>query len=193
VRRSRGKLLSLPVVGALLCALAVGYVSARYIPLSIWKPVFPGMLVALSMLGAAVLVRLARNAPITAPAAFDDQDLKRFFDSLEELNRRLFWIFLQAVTAIFVVLFSVVSSDYHGTLFGYARIVSSVCSGLLGFILIWLVSRVIAMAMGDIGFVRLQREVLENALARQRKSASEKLTASAVEYKSPGGYGRAIK
>jgi hypothetical protein len=145
------------------------------------------------MLSAAVLVRLARNAPITAPAAFDDQDLKRFFDSLEELNRRLFWIFLQAVVAIFVVLFAIVSSDYRGALFGYAAVASSVCSGLLGFILIWLVSRVIAMAMGDIGFVRLQREVLENALARQRKAASEKITASAVEYRSPGGYGRAVK
>ena len=191
--RSRGTFLSLPVVGALLCALAVGYVSARYIALSIWKPVFPGMLVALSTLSAAVLVRLARNAPITAPAAFDDQDLKRFFDSLEELNRRLFWIFLQAVMAIFIVLFAIVSSDYRGTLFGYASLASNVCSGLLGFILIWLVSRVIAMAMGDIGFVRLQREVLENALARQRKSASEKITTSTVEYKSPGGYGRAVK
>jgi hypothetical protein len=193
VRRSRRQLFSVPVIGALLCALATGYFSARYVPLSIWKPVFPGMLVALSMLGAAVLVRLARNAPITAPAAFDDQDLKRFFDSLEELNRRLFWIFIQAVLAIFILLFAIVSSEYRGTLFGYASVVSSVCSGLLGFILIWLVSRVIAMALGDIGFVRLQREVLENALARQRKSASEKLTASTVEYRSPGGYGRAVK
>ena len=99
MRRSHVKLFSLSVAGTFLCALAVGYISARYVPLSVWKPVFPGMLVALSMLSAAVLVRLARNAPITAPAAFDDQDLKRFFDSLEELNRRLFWIFLQAVVA----------------------------------------------------------------------------------------------
>jgi hypothetical protein len=136
---------------------------------------------------------LGKERAYYCPAAFDDQDLKRFFDSLEELNRRLFWIFLQAVTAIFIVLFAIVSSSYRGTLFGYANAASSVCSGLLGFILIWLVSRVIAMAMGDIGFVRLQREVLENALARQRKSASEKITASTVEYRSPGGYGRAIK
>ena len=193
MRRNRLRSFSLAAVGALLCALAAGYISGRYVPLAIWKPVFPGMLVALSMLGAAVLVRLARNAPITAPTAFDDHDLKRFFDALEELNRRLFWIFLQAVAALFVVLFAIMFSDYHGALFGYASGASHTCSGLLAFILIWLVSRVVAMAMGDIGFVRLQREVLENALSRQRKAVSEKVTASAVEFRSPGGYGRAVK
>jgi hypothetical protein len=65
-----------------LAAVAIGFFCARYIPLSMWNPVFPGLLVALSMLGAAVLVRLARNAPITAPAASDDEDLRRFFDPL---------------------------------------------------------------------------------------------------------------
>jgi hypothetical protein len=150
------------------------------------------MLVALSMLGAAVLVRLARNAPITAPTAFDDADLKRFFDALEELNRRLFFIFLQAVAAIFVTLFAIVLSVYKGSLFGFVSTVSNVCSGLLALLIIWLLSRVIAMARGDIGFVRLQREVLENALTRQRKAAAEKIVPSPVESRSPGGYGRAV-
>jgi hypothetical protein len=144
------------------------------------------------MLGAAVLVRLARNAPITAPAAFDDEDLKRFFDALEELNRRLFVIFIQAVIAIFITLFAIAASSYKGSFFGYAGIASSVSSGLLGLLLIWIPTRVIAMARGDIGFVRLQREVLQNALARQRKAAAEKIAEGAVGFRSPGGYGRAL-
>jgi hypothetical protein len=53
-------------------------------------------------------------------------------------------------------------------------------------------TRVIAMARGDIGFVRLQRDVLENALARQRKSAAEKIVPRTVESLSPGTYGRAL-
>jgi len=48
------------------------------------------------------------------------------------------------------------------------------------------------MARGDIGFVRLQREVLENALARQRKAAAEKIAPGNIEFRSPGGYGRAV-
>jgi hypothetical protein len=173
-------------------ALAVAIICWRFIPLTMWQPVFPGMLVALSMLGAAVLVRLARNAPITAPAAFDDEDLKRFFDALEELNRRLFAIFIQAVAAIFFVLFSVIISSYKGAMFGYSATISHVCSGLLGLSLIWLVSRVLAMAKGDIGFVRLQRLILENALGRQRKAAADKITISTIEQRSPGGYGRSL-
>jgi hypothetical protein len=180
------------VVISLIAALAAGWAAARHVPLSIWKPVFPGMLVALSMLGAAVLVRLARNAPITAPTAFDEQDLKRFFDALEELNRRLFWIFLQAVAAIFLTLFAIVVSSYKGSFFGYFGAASSACSGLLGLLLVWIPTRVIAMARGDIGFVRLQREVLQNALARQRKAAADKIAPAKVEFRSPGGYGRAL-
>lgn len=180
------------VAASAIAALGVGWASMKFVPLTVWQPVFPGMLVALSMLGAAVLVRLARNAPITAPTAFDDEDLKRFFDALEELNRRLFWIFIQAVCAIFATLFAIVMSSHKGALLGYAGAVSMGCSGLLALLLIWLLSRVIAMAKGDIGFVRLQREVLENALARQRKIAAEKIVAGAIDYRSPGGYGRAL-
>lgn len=139
-----------------------------------------------------MLVRLARNAPITAPTAFDEEDLKRFFDTLEELNRRLFLIFIQAVAAIFITLFAIVMSSYKGGLFGYAGAVSSTCSGLLSLLLIWIPTRVIAMARGDIGFVKLQREILQNALARQRKAAAEKIVAGPVEFRSPGGYGRAL-
>lgn len=179
-------------VGSLLAALAVGWVVARYIPLSVWQSVFPGMLVALSMLGAAVLVRLARNAPITAPTAFDEEDLKRFFDVLEELNRRLFWIFLQSIVAIFITLAAIVVSSYKGSIFGYYTVVASICSGLLGVLIVWIPTRVISVARGDIGFVRLQREILQNALARQRKAAADKVVAGPVEFRSPGNYGRAL-
>lgn len=148
---------------------------------------------ALSMLGAAVLVRLARNAPITAPAAFDDDDLKRFFNALEELNRRLFWIFIQTIIAVFITLASIVLASHKGGIFGWYATIASVLSGSLGLVIVWIPARVIAMARGDIGFVRLQREVLQNALARQRKAAADKIVAGAVEYRSPGGYGRALK
>lgn len=180
-------------VGSLVLALAAGFCAWKYVPLSMWSPVFPGLLVALSMLGAAVLVRLARNAPITAPTAFDDEDLKRFFNALEELNRRLFWIFIQAIVAVFTTLASIVLASHKGAIFGWYAIIASVCSGLLGVLIVWIPARVIAMARGDIGFVRLQREVLQNALARQRKAAADKVVAGAVEFRSPGSYGRALK
>lgn len=173
-----------------LLATAAGVLSARYISLATWQPVFPGLLVALSMLGAAVLVRLARNAPITTPTAFDDEDLRRFFNALEELNRRLFWIFLQAIASIFVVLLALVLTSHKGSIFGFGNEICAACSGALGFVLVWLLMRVIAMARGDIGFVKLQRQVLENALARQRRANAEKIVPGKVEFQSPGGYGR---
>jgi hypothetical protein len=173
-------------------AIVAGLGATLYVPLALWKPVFPGLLVALSMLGAGALVRLARNAPITTPAAFDENDLRRFFDTLEELNRRLFWIFLQVVFSIMLVLCSVWISEYRGGLFGYGNLLASACSGLMAWVIVWLLSRVVAMAKGDIGFVRLQREILEGALRRQRAAAAEKSASAPIDFRSPGGYGRAV-
>lgn len=48
------------------------------------------------------------------------------------------------------------------------------------------------MAKGDIGFVKLQREILQNALNRQRKLAAEKIVPAEVVQRSPGGYGQPL-
>jgi hypothetical protein len=47
-------------------------------------------------------------------------------------------------------------------------------------------------ARGDIGFLKLQREILEGSLARQRRKEAEKVVSAPVEFRSPGGYGRAL-
>jgi hypothetical protein len=179
-------------VGVALAALAAAAAARVYVPLGVWTPAFPALLVSLSMLGAAVLVRLARNAPITTPAAFDDADLRRFFDTLEELSHRLFWIFIQVVLSLFVVIFSVIVSDAATKTPAAWQTLSSWCSSVLAFLLVWLLWRVIAMAKGDIGFLKLQRQILEHALERQRREAAEKTISAPIEFRSPGGYGRAL-
>jgi ABC-type uncharacterized transport system fused permease/ATPase subunit len=178
---------------AAVVAVAAALCAYWWLPLAVWTPAFPALLVSLSMLGAAVLVRLARNAPITTPAAFDEADLRRFFDTLEELSRRLFWIFLQVIVSLFVVILSIVVADgKHGVSSTWQVLLTPWCSGALALLFVWLLWRVVQMARGDIGFLKLQREILEGSLARQRKKEAEKVVAAPVEFRSPGGYGRAL-
>lgn len=182
-------------------AIAVGCVSigaaaGKYAPLSSWEPALPGLLVALSMMGAATLVRLARNAPITAPATFDEADLKRFFDVLEELSNRLLWLFYQVVLAIILVILAMLIAKIPApkppeTLHIAITLGASTVSGFMAALLSWLLTRLASMARGDIGFLKLQRQILENALARERLKQAEKTVSAAVQFRSPGGYGRA--
>lgn len=144
------------------------------------------------MFGAATLVRLARAAPITAPATFDEADLKAFFDTLETLARRLCWLFNQMLCAVGIILVSIWLCDGDTHVIKRWDVLGPVFSGFLGFILSWLITRLISMINGDIGFLRLQRRILENALARERKKAAEKIASSRSVELVSGNYGRVI-
>jgi hypothetical protein len=54
----------------------------------------------------------------------------------------------------------------------------------------WISFRVMQMAAGDIGFLSLQRRILENAVDRERAKEAAKKAQSPVEFRSPGSFGR---
>ena len=178
------------VLGIVAASLAAAF-AWWLMPLRIWKPAIPSLLVALSMLGAAVLVRMARNVPISSPTAFDEADLKAFFDALENLATRLFAIFVQVVALVVVVIGCSIALEYSHLIPDWNRI-DPILSSSLAFLLVWVFSRLIAMVHGDIGFVRLQRRVLENALKRTREAEAAAKAEQPVAWKSGGGYGRAL-
>ena len=174
-------------------AIGAAFASWRFVPLSAWTLAFPSLLTALSLMGGAVLVRLARNAPITSPSTFNDEDLSRFFDTLEALSARLLWIFVQTITAMFVTIASIVLVNMKSKPNILVMYIEPLISGLMAFLLIWLVWRLLLMARGDIGFLRLQRKVLENALLRDRRKHVEELLDQSALHRSPGEYGRALE
>ncbi|MFH5926148.1 hypothetical protein [Roseomonas xinghualingensis] len=180
-------------LGMMALALIAGGAAFKFVNLALWEPVFPGLLVAISMLGAAVLVRLARNAPITAPTAFDQTDLERFFDTLEVLSKRLFAIFAQVIAVIAIVLLSVVTVQKlkNDPSPGWT-LISPFCSAALSAFLIWLLYKLVEMAHGDIGFLRLQRTILEGAVGRERQKEAKRKVEAPTVLRSSGSYGRAL-
>lgn len=188
--KGRVRPISIAILGV---AIFAGVVAWRYAQLELWEPAFPGLLVAMSMLGAAVLVRLARNAPITAPTTFDDADLKQFFDTLELLAKRLFALFMQVVATICVVVLAIVVVHRLKNSGAPAWfLVAPYVSGFLAFMLFWVVCRLAEMTYGDLGFLRLQRRILERALERERRKEASKKVAGPVEWQASGDYGRAL-
>ena len=186
---------------AIIAAIG-GMLAWLYVPLSLLAPAISALLIALAMLGGAILVRLARSSPITSPAAFDEEDLKRFFDSLEELSKRLFWIFIQVVFTIAVVVGVLIlngltkeKSDWVACTPQATLIIQHlqpIASGVLVALVIWLSWKLVQMTKGDLGFIKLQREILENALKRERYKVAAKVIESQLEYKSVEPFGRSV-
>ena len=179
---------------ALVASAAGAFGAWEYAKLDIWEPAFPGILVAVAMLGAAVLVRLARNVPITAPATFDDEDFKLFFDTLEALAHRLFVIFVQVLVCITCVISSIIIRNQiknapNSQFLQY----ESYFSAALAFSILWLFFRLIQVARGDIGFVRLQRKILSNSMMREKRKNIKKIVEDVVQSRSGEDYGRALK
>jgi hypothetical protein len=157
-------------------SIVLGCASALFVPLTYWVLIANGLTVVLSLLAAAVLVRLSRNAPITTPEAFDEDGLKAFFDVLELLSIRLFWIFIQILTAIGLLVAArlMAVSPAPNLPQEYPSLANGI-SGVLAALMTWVLWRVIALAYGDIGLVNLQRIILSNALRRNRQKAAAKL------------------
>lgn len=181
----------LGTVALIIAAAAGGCASAYFVALPVWTPALSGLLTALSLLAGAALVRMARNVPITSPSTFDDDELRRFFETLEALAQRLFWVFAQTLGAVALVLVAMVlTAADHPRPWFYDQICMAT-SGALAFSMLWLSTRMLSMAKGDIGFIRLQRLILENAVARERRKEAARVVASPVTRVTPGRFGSA--
>ncbi|MBY0336584.1 MAG: hypothetical protein K2X11_08220 [Acetobacteraceae bacterium] len=113
---------------------------------------------------------------------------------LEELAQRLFFILVQVVVSIGTVIFAiVVSSHSKGAVPEWWPYLTSGTSTALAVILAFLLFRLIQMAYGDIGFLKLQRRILSNAVNRERKKEATKRVEASVTYRTPGAFGEALQ
>ncbi|HEY4250651.1 MAG TPA: hypothetical protein VGM87_05610 [Roseomonas sp.] len=189
----RGPRIGWSWIFAPLAAIAGGVFAFRYVPLPALAPIFPATLVALSMIGAAVLVRLARAAPITSPAAFTEEDLGLFFDTLRALALRLFALFVLVVCNLIALLVAIWIADNirQNPNWDWAFLARYVIA-VLTTLSIWITIKLFEMAYGDIGFLSLQREILARAVKRDRMKEAEKKIASPIEPGPAAPYGRAL-
>jgi len=169
------KRVSVPaVVLPVICAA----LSAWLISLSGWESLRTAVIPAISMIAAAVLVRLARGLPFTNPDHFS---LGQFRDVAAKLEvnarhlRALIWVCIGAVVAITIgaPLYRQLPPAAPG--FGWVAIATElVVSAGIGFLVSYSFVRIFEVVQSDVLLLKLQSKIIEGVIAQKNAKAFEK-------------------
>jgi hypothetical protein len=152
-----------------------------------WDALRPAVLPAVSIIAAAVLVRLARGLPFTNPDHFTLDQFRHVSSNLEANARKL-------RALIFVCLIGVacliVGKDFAELIASLAPslpilglISAKVVSGIIGALITFSFVRVVEVVHSDVALLKLQAKILETAIANKNAKAFEKAVTSE---RSPG-------
>jgi len=180
----------LPVAGAIF--------AGWFLTIGFWDDVRQSMLVALSVIAAAVLVRLARGLPFTATEEIEVEEarsvvhaVKQVMRSLQHLIRialaSMVWLVFLKPTAAYVVSFEPLKQHSTG--------IEIFLSGLTGLVLSYVFVRILDVLRGDYDVVNLQGDFMVRTVERRKAARFEQdHPASATEaFRAPEGYGKPIQ
>lgn len=163
-------------VRPLIIPFFVAAVSACFVSVDGWGTWRTGLVPALSVVAAAVLVRLARGLPFTNPDHFALSDFRNVSDALEKIARSL-------RALIFVCFSSMVGIIIFPSVLGVVRRVvedpriegfaDSALSSLLGFATSYAFVRVMQVVEGDISLLQLQTKILDGVISAKNAKAFE--------------------
>jgi hypothetical protein len=180
--------LVLPVCG--------GAIAAAFVTVDFWDASKAAILTALSVIGAGVLVRLARGLPFTNADQFQVEEARKVASAIKQSIRalRVLIIIIFATMASLVVVKGVVSSialrwpDVAVT-------ANEISSGIVGLLLSYILVRITAVIQGDVGLVDLQSDYFVKAVERKQAERFEKSQAKAADLplSNPSGYGKVIQ
>jgi len=162
------------VVLPVVCAA----VSAWVIGLAGWESLRAAVIPAISMIAAAVLVRLARGLPFTNPDHFT---LDQFRDISQKLQtnarylRALIWICIAAVVA--VTIGGPLYRELPAALPGYSwapEATERALSAAIGFLVSYSFVRIFEVVQSDVVLLKLQANIIEGVIAQKNAKAFEK-------------------
>lgn len=163
-------------VRPLIVPFFVAAASACFVSVDGWGTWRTGLVPALSVVAAAVLVRLARGLPFTNPDHFTLSDFRSVAEALGKIARSL-------RALIFVCFSSMVGLIIFPSVLGVVRQVAtdsrmegladSTLSALLGFSISYTFVRVMQVVEGDISLLKLQTEILDRVISAKNAQAFE--------------------
>jgi hypothetical protein len=176
-------------IASLMVVAAGGIASVSYVATAVWAQTATGLFVFLSVLAAALLVRLARPSPFSNPDVFSDANVEEYFVALREVALRLSVILAAVLLAVVLLVFALLYQTDRIAL-PRAPWIDMLASGLLGATVSFLFVRFVALVKGDLGFIALQRRIIIQARTRKAAESAEKIAGGEVAWKSAGNYGR---
>lgn len=180
----------LPIFVSVAAAVGCGFAVDVYA----WETARLWLIPALSIVAAAVLVRLARGVPIANPdhiRAEEVEEVTGAFIALIRSLRSLFFVVLGAVVVVGVVSpvaaflgqLSPAAVDY-GNRFGSAAVGLSVG---------YCFARMLQIAQSDVSIATLQARLIREAVARRESKKFEAGAMQPSSFRQPEGYGKPLQ
>ncbi len=159
----------LPIVTAGLAAFCVTQ--------ELWQSLQTGLLVVLSVISAAVLVRLARGLPFSNPDHFRLEELNRIAAAIHANAQALrVLIFACWLSMGAIIVFSFAQFPYVE---GWSEVGETIFSGGIGLLLGFVLARAVQVVESDVAMIALQAQVMANVISRKNAETFEaSLTAS---------------
>lgn len=180
----------LPVVVSLASAAICGVTVDIYV----WETARMWLIPALSIVAAAVLVRMARGLPVTNPDHVRPDDVDKVADAFTSLVRKLRTLFcVVLITIVAVGIASPLSArlaDLWAAPWDWGnRAGSSFVAMFVGFAF----ARMVQVAQSDVSITDLQARLLKEAVARKVAKSFEEESMQPSTFKTPEGYGKPLQ
>lgn len=179
----------LPLFGA---AIAGTFVSVGF-----WDSSKAAILTALSVIGAGVLVRLARGFPFTNADQFQVDEARNIASAIKQSIRALrvlIIVILSTMVSLVVVKGAVDTASLRCP--DLANEIDALASGSIGFLLAYILIRIMAVIQGDVGLVDLQSDFFIKAVERKQAERFEEAQIQdsvGAPISNPKGYGTVIQ
>ncbi|MDR6657782.1 hypothetical protein J2W51_000324 [Tardiphaga robiniae] len=155
-----------------------GYVFSRWMSFDLLQEITQPLIVAISIMAAALLVRLNRGMPTLDWQSLEVADRKLLTQRIVELSQEyMFVLAIEFATLLLLLLISVTAGSEVREL-PYA---SEITLGLLGAMLGLSVSRMAYIVWRDTDIIRLQKKLIDDSADRQaiEKASREAITTAA--------------
>lgn len=164
----RFSVLTIPVSAGALAALTTN--------IEFWDGSKQGLIAALSVFAAAILVRLARAWPFTNPDHYEVSEVRQLAKAIDQINRSLKGL----ITIIIVNLISIMilKSAYSffsvNMIIGVApKLIPGVLIFVIAFMFCYVLVRVIQVVQGDIVLTSMQSKFIVRAVERKNSTKFE--------------------
>jgi hypothetical protein len=163
---------------SLILPIVAGVSAGTMIHLHAWDNLRSALLPALSVIAAAVLVRLARGLPFTNADHFTLSEFRSVAGKMEANARKLRALIFVCLIALAVLTFG---SGIVAAIASVPRILpwvpqaaGGVTSGLIAALVVYAFTRVVEVVHSDVGLLRLQAKVLEGVIASKNAAKFER-------------------
>lgn len=182
----------------LVVPVVSGAAAALFADLAFWEQSRQAFLVVLSVIAAGVLVRIARPQPFSNPDFYELDEIRNLTKAVGQITRSLRALFILVLVGMVALVLAYPIAGLVRGLGAPAAVVSATetaISGILGFVLGYVLFRMLQVVRGDEELTKLQSSYIVRAVERRQAEQFDNLETKAadVPFKNPEGYGRVIQ